>query len=211
MKYKHIIWDFDGTLFDTYPIFSGTFKAALSERGITEPQAEILSLMKVSIGHAYKHYREKHALDEAFFNNYKKLNKETQERDAKPYEGIAELCKAICENGGKNYIYTHKDESAYFYLKKFGMMECFAGGVTQEGNFPRKPAPDAILHLLDKFEISAKEALMVGDRDIDVLAGVNAGICGCYFSEGSGRRCDGAEYNVDCLVEMYGVLGIGGD
>ena len=31
---KHVIWDFDGTLFDTYPFFMSALSRALKLRGI---------------------------------------------------------------------------------------------------------------------------------------------------------------------------------
>lgn len=47
--YKHIIWDFDGTLFDSYPAMGGAFKALLNEQRIEESLEEILKYMKVSM------------------------------------------------------------------------------------------------------------------------------------------------------------------
>ncbi|HWT26865.1 MAG TPA: HAD hydrolase-like protein [Mobilitalea sp.] len=39
--YKHIIWDFDGTLFDTYPAMGSVFKEMLKEIEIVEDLDEI--------------------------------------------------------------------------------------------------------------------------------------------------------------------------
>jgi phosphoglycolate phosphatase-like HAD superfamily hydrolase len=33
--YKNIIWDFDGTLFDSYPAIAGAFLSALLDHGTT--------------------------------------------------------------------------------------------------------------------------------------------------------------------------------
>jgi len=46
--YKHIIWDFDGTLFDTYPVMGSIFKKMLEEERIVESLDEILKHMKES-------------------------------------------------------------------------------------------------------------------------------------------------------------------
>ena len=208
MTYKHIIWDFDGTLFDTYPAFSGVYADVLKERGITEPQDEILSFMKVSIGYAKRHYQEKHNLDSSFSDRYEALLEEAQRVSSVPYEGIIKLCSDICKNGGWNYIYTHRGESVHFYLEKFGLADCFREVVTSEYAFPRKPAPEAISYLLNKYNIPPAEALMIGDRDIDVLSGINAGIHGCFFTEGKSQNYDGASHKIDYLSELYKICGV---
>ena len=46
-----ILWDFDGTIMDTYPVYARTFKAAL-DTPYTE--AEVMALLKVTFGHAFK-------------------------------------------------------------------------------------------------------------------------------------------------------------
>ena len=33
MRYRHIIWDFDGTLFDTYPVMARAFTETMNEAG----------------------------------------------------------------------------------------------------------------------------------------------------------------------------------
>jgi HAD superfamily hydrolase (TIGR01509 family) len=47
--FRNIIWDVDGTLFDTYPAIVGAFKAALHELGKEADQAWIVELAKQSL------------------------------------------------------------------------------------------------------------------------------------------------------------------
>ena len=47
----HILWDFDGTLMDTYPVYARTFKKALD---VPQTEEEIFALLKVTFGHAFK-------------------------------------------------------------------------------------------------------------------------------------------------------------
>ncbi|WP_084170555.1 HAD hydrolase-like protein [Clostridium algidicarnis] len=46
--FENIIWDFDGTLFDTYSGMVYVFKRALGYNGIEISEDEILKYMKVS-------------------------------------------------------------------------------------------------------------------------------------------------------------------
>ena len=68
-------------------------------------------------------------------------------------------------------------------IEAAGLAPFFSGGVTGEDGFPSKPAPDAILHLLNTHAIPPGQALMIGDRLIDVQAAQNAGIAGCWWTE----------------------------
>lgn len=44
--FKHVIWDFDGTLFDTYPVMAKIFKDLLEKENIEEPIDEIVKKCK---------------------------------------------------------------------------------------------------------------------------------------------------------------------
>ena len=48
--------------------------------------------------------------------------------------------------------------------------------MTGEDGFPLKPAPDALNALIKRNGLKKDACLMLGDRDIDIGAGVNAGI-----------------------------------
>ena len=42
--------------------------------------------------------------------------------------------------------------------------------------FAWKPAPDAVLYLMDRYGMSREDAVMIGDRDCDLASGRNAGV-----------------------------------
>lgn len=66
-------------------------------------------------------------------------------------------------------------------LKRDNLWQYFSGGVTSEDGFPSKPAPDALLHLLEKHQLDPARCLMIGDRNIDMESALNAGIAGAVF------------------------------
>ncbi|MDD4826796.1 MAG: HAD hydrolase-like protein, partial [Mesotoga sp.] len=53
---ENLIWDFDGSLFNTYPAMVKLFKKALLRKGYVTSENEILSLMKDSLGKAVDFY-----------------------------------------------------------------------------------------------------------------------------------------------------------
>ncbi|MFZ0076515.1 MAG: HAD hydrolase-like protein, partial [Exiguobacterium undae] len=54
--YRHVIWDFAGTLFDTYPVMASVFQQMLREQGREEPLETILETMKISANTMYVQY-----------------------------------------------------------------------------------------------------------------------------------------------------------
>lgn len=203
--YKHIIWDFDGTLFDTYPVMGSIFKKMLEEEGIVEPLDEILKYMKVSMSHALRHYEKKYHINNAFIDKYNKQREDTEIHLSKPYTGIEEICRYIHTSGKNNYLYTHRGESAIKFLKNYGLYDYFIDFITSQHGFERKPSPDAINYLVDKYNIVHNEAIMIGDRDLDILSAKNAGIHACFFTD-KGEKSDIADFTISNFQQLYSII-----
>lgn len=203
--YKHIIWDFDGTLFDTYPVMGGIFKQVLEEDGIVESLDEILKYMKVSMSCAVQHYEKKYNIDNTFIEKYKQRRVDTEIHLCKPYVGIEEICRYIHTSGKKNYLYTHRGESAIQLLKNYGLYDYFSDIITSQQGFERKPSPDAINYLVDKYNIIHNEAIMIGDRDLDILSGKNAGIHACFFTDGN-EKSNIADFTINNFQQLYSII-----
>ena len=180
LPYRVYLWDFDGTLFDSYPTMNRAMSQALSELGNPRPKEEVRQLMKQSVSTALSYYQKHFSMTEELEELFRKREKELSQ-DLPPYPGMKDLCRRLWEKGGINLLYTHRDTFAIDLLKRHGFDSFFSGGVTSEDHFPSKPAPDAILSLMRQFSFTASEALMIGDRDIDLLAGKNAGVDGYLF------------------------------
>jgi len=179
--FKHFIWDFDGTLFDSYPHMSHAFQRALSDLGVNETPEEILRCMKLSVGTCIAFFQKRHGLGEELRELYMMYEADEKEEPVKPYEHVGEVLHEIIGAGGKNYIYTHRKKNAIDYVRAYNLDGMFADAITGEDDFRSKPAPDAICYLIARHNIDRDSAIMVGDRDIDILAGANAGIAGCLF------------------------------
>ncbi|WP_042457269.1 HAD-IA family hydrolase [Neobacillus dielmonensis] len=203
--YKHIIWDFDGTLFDTYPVMAKVFKEGLKEQGIEEPLEEIVKQMKVSASSALRYYEKKYHIDEDFITVYQKRKKEAELELSKPFAGIKEICNYIHSTNRYNYLLTHRGESSITLLKKFDLYKHFFDFITSKQGFERKPSPDAIHYLINKYHMIHSESIMIGDRDLDLLSGKNAGISACYFTEGNEEN-QYADYTINNFLELFSII-----
>ena len=203
--YKHIIWDFDGTLFDTYPVMGSIFKRMLKEEGIEESLGNILKQMKVSMSQAVQYYERKYQINNTFIEKYQEQRKRMEISLCRPFKGITEICKYIHTSGKYNYLYTHRGESSILFLKNYGLYDYFSDFITLQQGFERKPSPNAINHIVDKYNIIHKEALMIGDRDLDILSAKNAGIHGCLFTD-SDEKNSIADFTINNFQQLYSII-----
>ena len=182
MAIRNYIWDFDGMLFDTYPHTVAVFCEILRrEEGREIDPKEAYEKFKVTMWHAFDYYG--FTDPEAIRRFYDLENDIDFPPVGKPFEGIPETLAFIASHGGKNYLYTHRDRVALEYFERWDLGKFFAGFVTSEDNFPHKPAPDALLHIIKTYGLRPEDTLMLGDRDIDIGSGVNAGVPTLLFDD----------------------------
>ena len=188
-KYKNIIWDVDGTLFDTYPAMVGAFQAALGSFGKSADPVWIEDLAKTSLNVCAASMAERFSIDEdaiaqAFEDQYKAKKLEEQ----LPFPGVKAVCETILAMGGKNVIVAHRGKtSTEALLAAHSMGGFFAGCLTGNDGYPRKPDPATFMAAVQLFNLNPAETLTVGDRDIDIQAGKAARIFTCLFGSESDR------------------------
>lgn len=210
LPFGHYLWDFDGTLFDTYPRIASAMQAAFADFGHEMPYREVLALAKRSVSHALDTLREKFetkATQEELIARYRFHEGGYSAENAAPlYPGIKELLAQIVRRGGKNYLYTHRGPSSLQYLEGYGIGALFAGSITGRDPYPPKPAPDAILMLMKRHGMDRGRVVMVGDRDIDLQAALNAGAAGCLFDPDGFYADFAAELRAASVKELQTLL-----
>lgn len=174
------IWDFDGMLFDTYPHTTAALCEFFRRHGKIIDEKEAFDKLKISIREAFSFFGLKKEEEKEFYEIEDDLDFLPR---GVPYEGIPELLSFIEENGGRNYLFTHRDRVAVQYLDLYGLSPLFTDFVTREMDFPFKPSPDAVNYLIEKHSLKRENCLMLGDRGIDCGSGLRAGIKALLFDE----------------------------
>lgn len=191
MKKKHIIWDFDGTIADTYPnITKALLEVCRDGFGAPVEYDDVYALCKISLPVCFEELAVRCETSADQIRD--RFNSQYQERtigvDEPIFPGVLEVMRMIKASGGMNLLVTHRGRDS---LERYGAMggcrelivDSLAGG---EG-FADKPDPAAFLHLISKYDLPKDETLGVGDRSLDVGAAMNSGISSCYFDpEGLG-------------------------
>jgi HAD superfamily hydrolase (TIGR01509 family) len=185
---QHLIWDVDGTLFDTYPAIARSFQAALNDLGVTVIFDEIMRLAQISLDHCLNTLSTAYALDadeleEHFDRHYRTVTPQ----DQPPFAGVPEICEHIRARGGINLIVTHRGRAGLDrLLATHHLAEYFADITSNDDAYPRKPDPAAFLALIERHRLPREATLGVGDRDIDVLAAQAAGLRAALFGTNRG-------------------------
>jgi phosphoglycolate phosphatase-like HAD superfamily hydrolase len=201
---KDVIWDFDGTLFDTYPAIAGVFLETLESFGISEDRQGVLKMLHRSLSDTYDHFSAKHSIERGKLRAEFVKNEEAMDVSiVSPFEGAAGLLETIISNGGINLVYTNRGASTYSFLEHAGYMKYFNEIITREDGFGRKPKPDCIDYFADKYSMDKSCTLMVGDRIIDVLAAHNAGVKSCYFNSHRIPIDTEPDIYIDSLPELF--------
>lgn len=197
----YLIWDADGTLFDTYPVLADSVRKALEAWGKIESRDYIHRLAQVTMNHCYTTLAEKHQVDaEVLRERSRAYYREVPPEAQRPFEGVVSLCERVRAEGGQNFIVTHRDRASLeVLLAVHNMAGLFASCITRDDDYPRKPDPAAFLAVIEQYDLPQAAVWAVGDRDLDILAGQAADLKTCLF--GNAPLPEGV--HPDCHVQTY--------
>jgi HAD superfamily hydrolase (TIGR01509 family) len=207
MDFRHVIWDFDGTLFNTYPHTAQAFLLLLKkEYMVNENLLEIEKQMRISMQHAYDYYKDKFEIDDDFIAKFESFRQLYENSNSLPVNDAYLVCKFIYDQRSYNYLFTHRDNSAVSMLQKHGFRDIFRDFVTSENkNFAKKPAPDALNYLVKKHRMNPEKTLFIGDKGVDLECAHNAGIKFCLYTPNINNTLN-ADFAVQNFSDLYYIL-----
>ena len=207
-KISLFVYDFDGTLVDTFEDIAGSVNLTLAEMNLQSLKREtirgnigsgVVKLMtrslvgsgcndaKTAVSLFRKHYNH-HLLDQTkLYPNGRAI-----------VEHFSNKKHAILSN--KPISFIEKILKALNFLSPF---DSILGGDSLK---EQKPNPIGLQFLMKKFNYTAKEVLMIGDSAIDVETGKHAGVITCGVTYGLGDpgslRNSKPDYLIDDLSSL---------
>jgi HAD superfamily hydrolase (TIGR01509 family) len=203
---RNLVWDFDGTLFDTYPAFVQSFVSAVRKFGCAADPEEVHLHCLQGLSHCARHLADRFGLDpeevaQVFQTRYQSVGCETQA----PMPGALDLCRLVIARSGRNVIVTHRGRaSTEALLRAHGIEDLFLDMVTGDDGFPRKPDPAGVEAILRRNDLDRESTLAVGDRNVDIKAASAAGLRTCLF--GAYQEPIEVTYHVSQLGELKAIL-----
>ncbi|GGJ54978.1 HAD-IA family hydrolase [Virgibacillus salexigens] len=183
-----VLWDFDGTLINTYPSYARQFQQVLPN---SVDKQMIYEQLKISFSHTVSYFQ----MTEAQEREVRNLVDRISPAELLPFEGIEQVLRVA----DTNVIMTHKDRRNLLrILKQHGLDQYFKDVVTIDDGFPRKPDTASYAYLHDRHNLD----LAVGDRAIDLIPAKKLGIQTCSFQN---SQVD-ADYHIDSYLEFFEVV-----
>lgn len=185
MRYQQLFWDFDGTLVNTYPGMVTAFHRALEDNGVNDFEIDDLAIYQAmrqhSLGTALQRFAAEFSVDRGRLQQLYRHHATPQLTTAAPFTGVSALLRMVQDQGGRNFVLTHRDNGALDRLSALGLSGFFSGAVTAADDYPRKPDPTSLRALMQRYAVEPATAIMIGDRNLDVQAGHRAGMAGALF------------------------------
>ena len=180
MKYDYILFDFDGTLFDTSEGILKGIRRALEEAGI--PVGEDAQLYKFIGPPVVQALKEFCGMTEEEAQHTKKVYREYYQTQGiwqcRPIDGAEACLQKLTEAGLTLAVATSKPEPfARSILARFRFDRYFkavAGGFLDETRSKKSEVIAAVIKELGIADL--QRAVMVGDRKYDVLGAQEAGL-----------------------------------
>lgn len=180
MKYKLVIFDMDGTILNTIDDLADSCNVILERYGFPLHTTEEIKYMVGNgipklIQRALPDNVDKETYDKVLKDYIEYYDQHCQIKTA-PYPGMTETLKELKKMGIKLAVNTNKVQSAAQILCDSyfpGLFDFLAGGAF---DIPPKPAPDGVLKILQAEGLCPKDAIYIGDSDVDIQTGKNAGM-----------------------------------
>lgn len=179
-KYDTVIFDLDGTLLYTLEDLTDCVNHTMAVFGYPERIIdEIRRFVGNGIGMLVKRSVPDYVSDsqyELVLAQFKEYYTSNCQKKTKPYEGIQELIEQLKSKGIKLAIVSNKNDRAVKELNDKYFNGTIDVAIGDRRGKERKPAPDSVLEALEALGSTVKQAVYVGDSEVDIATAKNAGI-----------------------------------
>lgn len=173
---RAVVFDLDGTLIDSMPFVLRAFAHALAPfrpdlnandiflRLGGPPERTLLELT----GDAAKANEALRRLDAFGFTDVSLVP---------PFAGVHAFLTTLVERGLRLAVWTGRDRmTTEMILRGHGLAEFFRDMVCGDDLSSHKPHPEGLVALMQRLRVSPVETVFVGDSDVDVIGGAEAGV-----------------------------------
>ena len=214
--YKLAVFDLDGTILDTLEDLTSAVKFALENNGLpTRSRDEVRSFVGNGIVNLMKRAAGENAKDgDKVLADFKEYYKAHCAEQTKPYKGILTLLDNLKANGVKLAVLSNKAHFATIALadRYFPGVFDTVAGENETAGIRKKPAPDALYAIIERYGANKKETVYIGDSEVDIQTAKNAGvdcISVCWgFKDETFLKTNGASVIVKSPEEILQIFGV---
>lgn len=171
---KAVIFDADGTLFDTFELIVSTYHHVAKTYDAPAPTApEVRAELGKPLSDILVHFFPGHDPAALLETNNTFFAENAMKSEA--FAGVKDLLQELGDKGIKMAILTSGSEKVHKVLQHHGIDKYFSSVVHVERIKNPKPDPEGFLLACTECGVNPDEAVMVGDTTFDIETGKNAG------------------------------------
>jgi phosphoglycolate phosphatase len=186
-----LVFDLDGTLVDAFEDITHAVNAAMV--AYNQPPHSVEEVT-ACVGHGVRVLMERIVADRDIpVDDALAIMRDYYDRHpadtARLYPGVADTMATLHRDGFKLAVLSNKVESiTKDVVAHLGLAPYLSLVFGETGAYPRKPAPDGLLALIDKSNCRPERTLMVGDNDTDCDVASAASCSFCAVTYGAKER-----------------------
>ena len=175
--FKVIIYDCDGVMFDSREASFAFHMKIINEFGKVPPDKNDIETMRVLNTYSNRDVIEYLFPGDDRREEVERFASNIDYREFVPFmrmeEGLVETLEVLKHRFGLA-ICTNRAISMNAVLNAFGLTNFFGCVMTSNKVEKPKPHPESLLKVIEHYQIQSKEALFVGDSDVDYKAAAAA-------------------------------------
>lgn len=213
---RYALFDFDGVIADTSPLYMELDRTALMHFGCTPTDEELRSFIGVPsevAGPALLETKGIHVTTEQYLEVWNSDKGVYGSPELVPSEGLEELWHLLRRRGAKiAVVSTTRCVSLVRALNHFQLLSCVDAIVGREMVERQKPDPEPYLRALGLMApgdpTAVEQAIAIDDSPTGVASAMGGGFFTiCYQGASERRDVTGADLAVSSFSELAGLLG----
>jgi len=210
MKYKLVIFDWDGTVMDSIARIVSSLQASARVCSVPVPTIEqAKNVIGLSLPVVMdKLFPEHKALHQKLIDNYKDQYINKDSTDTPLFEGVETLLKRLQSSGYQLAIATGKGRQGLDRLLSLtGLTDYFI--FTQSADEAEsKPTPQMLSQILTYTQLTQKDAVMIGDSKLDLEMAQAIGMDRIGVTFGVSNRDELSNYDPVAIVDSFSDLAL---
>ena len=210
-----VVFDLDGTLFDTRLDLAESTNEMLGTYGAQALPVDRVTMM---VGEGARKLVERalaaSALDPAepeALPRFLEIYRRRLLANTRPYEGIPEAVASLSRSHALAVLTNKPAAPTHRLLEAFDLSRHFGTVIGGDSPFARKPEPAGLQALMEQSGVTAADTWMIGDSMIDVETARNGGVKMCVVLYGFGQArgelvLDGSEAVAKTASEIVTIV-----
>jgi len=209
---KLIVFDLDGTLVKSHENIHKAAETALRKLGFNHqiPIDKFTELIGKHFKDIFKEFNFEIPDLKKFIQSYKDSYFDFIEHSSL-YNGAEDLLGYLKSKKIKTALLTTKSQDqADRIINHFNLRKYFDNVSGRKNGIPVKPSAEPLLLICDDLGIGAENVLMVGDTEMDIQCGKNAGAKTCAVTYGYRNleviKNEKPDFIIDSLIELKEII-----